>query len=142
MVETEQMSADGSGRNRKSLFGVQREVDIADRDVADLDVELQPLVEVTGKVTFDDGCVAGPVPVHLRGGGMMGIQEFSVVSAADGTFAFGTFHPSPLYLSVAAPGSSTVFLGGRDITRTGFDYPAPTPQPLRIVVHCATGAAQ
>jgi hypothetical protein len=142
MAETEQMSTDGSGRNRKSLFGMQREVEIGERDIADLDVELQPLADVTGKVTFDKGCTAGPVPVHLSGGGMMGVYQYSAVSGADGTFAFGTFPPSPLYLSVGAPGMSTVLLGDRDITKTGFDYPAPTPQPLRIVVHCATGGAQ
>jgi hypothetical protein len=141
MAETEQMSADGSGRNRKSLFGTQREVELGERDIADLDVELQPLTDVTGKVTFDQGCNTGPVPVHLSGGGMMGIQQYSAVSGADGTFAFGTFHPSPLSLSVGAPGMSTVFLGDRDITRTGFNYPAP-PQPLRIVVHCSAGRAQ
>jgi hypothetical protein len=142
MAETEQMSADGTGRNRKSLFGMQREVEIGERDIADLDVELQPLTDVTGKVTFDEGCAAGPVPVHLSGGGMMGIQQYSAVSGADGTFAFGTFHPSPLSLSVGAPGTSTVFLGDREITKTGFEYPAPAPEPLRIVVHCGTGGAQ
>jgi hypothetical protein len=142
MAEAEQMSTDGSGGNRKSLFGMQREVVIGERDIGDLDVELQPLTDVTGKVTFDEGCAAGPVPVHLSGGGMMGTQQYSAVSGADGTFAFGTFHPSPLFLSVGAPGTSTVFFGDRDITRTGFDYPAPTPQPLRIVVHCGTGGAQ
>jgi hypothetical protein len=142
MAETEQMSADGSGRNRKSLFGMQREVEIGERDSAGLDVELQPLTDVIGKVTFDEGCAAGPVPVHLTGGGMMGIQQYSALSGADGTFTFGTFHPSPLSLSVGAPGTSTVFLGDREITRTGFDYPAPTAQALRIVVHCATGGAR
>jgi len=142
MAETEQMSTDGSSGNRKSLFGMQREVEIGERDIANLDVELQVLTDVTGKVTFDEGCSTGPVPVHLTGGGMMGIQQYSAVSGADGTFAFGTFHPSPLSLSVGAPGPSTVFLGDREITKTGFDYPAPTPQPLRIVVHCATGGAQ
>jgi hypothetical protein len=142
MAETEQMSADGSGRNRQALFGMQREVELGERDIADLDVDLQPLADVTGKVTFDEGCASGPAPVHLSGGGMMGIQQYSAVSGPDGTFAFGTFHPSRLSLSVGSPGMSTVFLGDRDITKTGFDYPAPTPQPLRIVVHCATGAAQ
>jgi hypothetical protein len=142
MAETEQMSADGSGRNRKSVFGMQREVEIGERGMADLDVELQPLADVTGKVTFDEGCAAGPVPVHLTGGGMMGIQQYSAVSGADGSFAFGTFHPSPLSLSVGTPGTSTVFLGDREITKTGFDYPEPKPQQVRIVVHCAKGGAQ
>jgi hypothetical protein len=140
MAETEQMSADG--RNRKSLFGTQRQIEIGERDILDLDVELQPLADVTGKVIFDEGCNTGAVPVHLRGGGMMGLQEYSAVSGADGTFAFGTFHPSPLFISAGAPGTANVFLGDRDITKTGFDYPASSPQPLRIVVHCATGGAQ
>ncbi|HEX3744344.1 MAG TPA: carboxypeptidase-like regulatory domain-containing protein [Bryobacteraceae bacterium] len=142
MAETTQMSADGAGRDQKPVFGIQREVEIGERDLSGLDLELQPLAEVTGKVTFDAGCAAGPVPVHLRGGGMMGVQEDSVVSAADGSFAFAAFTPSSLFISAGAPGMATVFLGDIDITKTGFDYPSATPEPLRIVIHCAAGGGQ
>lgn len=140
VAQTRQMGADG--RLQKSIFGMSREVEIGYRDVTDLDLELQPLVEVTGKVTFAEGCSSGPVPVHLRGGGFFGIQEYSAVSTPDGSFAFGTFPPSPLFISAGPPGTATVFLGDRDITKTGFDYPAPAPQPLRIVLNCSTGGAQ
>ena len=143
MAETRQRAMRNGEYDQKPIFGTAlRQVEIGDRDIADLDLELQPLAEVTGKVTFSEGCAPGPVPVHLRGGGIMGVQQYSTVSGPDGTFAFGTFHPSPLFIGAAGPGTATVFLGDRDITKTGFDYPTPTPQPLRIVINCATGGAQ
>jgi hypothetical protein len=140
VAQTRQMRPNGD--DQKYLSGALREVEIGDRDITGLVIELQPLAEVTGKVAFAEGCPAAPVPVHLRGGGIMGVREYSAVSGPDGSFAFGTFPPSSLFISAGGSGTATVFLGDRDITKTGFDYPPPTPQPLRVVINCATGGAR
>ena len=126
----------------KYLFGASHTVEIGERDASNLDIELQPLPPITGTVTFADGCATRPIPVHLRGGGMMGIQTFSTLSAADGSFSFDAYHPSPMLISTGVGEAATIYQGDRDITRTGFDYPTPTPQAVRIVVRCATGGAQ
>jgi Carboxypeptidase regulatory-like domain len=140
MAETRQTSADG--RNAKYLFGALRTVDIGEREVSNLDLELQPLPPITGTVTLANGCATRAIPVHLQGGGIMGIQTFSTVSAADGSFSFAPFHPSPMSISVALDETATIYLGDRDITRGSFDYPTPTPQAVRIVVQCAAGGAR
>jgi len=142
MAETRQMSTGGAATNSKALFGTLREVVIGDRDVSDLDLQLQPLPEVTGKVTFGEGCAVAPVPVRLSTGYTFGLREYSTLSGPDGSFAFGTFTPGPLFIGAIAPGAAAVWLGDRDITRSGFDYPTPAPQELRIAIACASGGGQ
>jgi hypothetical protein len=142
VAETQQVSTDGMGRKSKVLFGTRRQVEIGGRDISDLDLQLQPLPEVTGRVTFADGCDAAPVRVLLTSSSIGGIQDYSALAGPDGAFAFSTFIPGSLVIGAAGPGSATVFLGDRDITRSGFDYPTPTPQELRVAINCASGGAQ
>jgi hypothetical protein len=142
VAETRQVSTDGMGRKSKVLFGARRQLEIGDRDISDLDLQLQPLPEVTGRVTFADGCAAAPVRVLLSSSSIGGIQDYSALAGPDGAFAFSTFLPGSLVISAAGPGPATVFLGDRDITKSGFDYPTPTPQELRVAISCASGGAQ
>jgi hypothetical protein len=146
-VVGETTSREGSGLKVKSLAGTYRQIEIGSREVTDLDLELQPLAEVTGKVSFPEGCPAAPVRVTIQSGSIMGVNQTYTTTGPDGAFAFGTFTPGPLSIIGAvfasAPGPATapaaVWLGDRDITKSGFDYPTPTPQALRIVMNCGAG---
>jgi hypothetical protein len=142
LAETLQMSTDVPARNAKVLFGTLRQVQIGERDISGLDLELQPLPEVTGRVTFADGCTAAPVGVDLQSMSVVAFTQHSAVIGPGGAFAFGTFAPGTLFISATGPGQASVFLGDRDITRSGFDYPTPAPQALRITMSCASGGAQ
>jgi hypothetical protein len=145
-VVGETTSRDGLGLKSKYLAGAYRQVEIGSRDVSDLDLELQPLAEVTGKVTFPEGCPAAPVRVTISGG-ISGYTETNTITGPDGAFTFSPLSPGPLRVTRAvltttpasAPSQAAVWLGDRDITKSAFDYPAANPPALRIVMNCGAG---
>jgi hypothetical protein len=139
---TSQMSADQTNPETKYLFAITREVELGERDLTDVDLQLQPLPKITGTVSFGEGCTAAPVPIQLTSGSLMGVWQYSTISAADGTFTFGTYPPGSVTISAGDRGKASVLLGDHEIPQGRLDYPMPSPEPLRIVILCTTGAAR
>ncbi|MEI9975996.1 MAG: carboxypeptidase-like regulatory domain-containing protein [Ignavibacteriota bacterium] len=140
MALTTQANSDRFDADRKRLFGTTREIEVGERDVADLDLQLQPLPPLTGTVVFGEGCAAAPVPIHLTSAGIVGYFQGSSLSTAEGTFAFDAYPPSSVTIGTTVPGKVAIFLGDREVPRGTFDY--PTTQPLRVAIKCSTGGSR
>jgi hypothetical protein len=125
------------------VFGLVRSIEVGDRDLEDVDLELQPLSELTGTVTFATGCTAEPVRIRVSGSNPVSHTHADVVSGTDGSFVLSGLTPGHLTISItpvqnAVPTgfSSAVRAGTRDLLKDGFDFPLQSNEPLQVTVNC------
>ena len=134
------------GGDAKIVLTAARLIEVADKDVEGLDIELQPSRDLLGVATFTEGCAQVPVRIEAHAFGPLASTVGSVVTGSDGKFVLSGFPPGhislnisaiPAALSAARPISAT--LGDRDVLQDGFDYPFAADAVLRIVMGCANG---
>ena len=139
--------------NRRNIFGVARQIEVGESDKAVLDLQLSVLPDISGTVTFANGC---PRSVVVLGGwdaaGNPAVPGQSDVNSADGSFTLRGLVPGHIFLNpmrrfdggVADFDThwTTVRLGDRDIKTTGFDYPPSGNEPLRIEIGCPSQRAE
>ena len=128
----------------KPLYGLAREVEVGDKDLPGVDLELRPLPELRGTVTFDEGCPAQPMRINLSGRHMFG-RIAEVVSGADGSFVIPDAGPGRYTVSAWAAGNSSygarvsgVALGDKAVSAEGFLYPSAGNEALNLRVGCGS----
>ena len=122
-----------------------RQVEIGEQDMDGLAVELAPLRDLTGTVTFGAGCRPAPVHIVAAGSNALGASQAAVAAGDDGSFTLSGLVPALHNLRVAIRPGYTVsaMLGERDAGKGGFFYPTAEGEQLRITVSCAqTGREQ
>jgi hypothetical protein len=144
-------SADPFGASHKEVLGLIRPVEIGESDIDDLDLELLPLGDLAGTVTFSQGCT--PAPLHITAvpiRGSIGVRSETTSDAA-GRFVLHSLptgrYVIALYQEIAhgalAVPSLSIQQGARDVQKDGFYAPSTGDEPLRIAVGCQNpGRAQ
>ncbi|HXN46518.1 MAG TPA: carboxypeptidase-like regulatory domain-containing protein [Bryobacteraceae bacterium] len=134
------------GADAKIVLTAARLIEVADKDVEGLDIELQPSRDLSGVATFTEGCAPVPVRIEAHAFGPLASTVGSVATGSDGKFVLSGFAPGHISLNISAiPGTSSAAnplsatLGDRDVLRDGFDYPFAADAVLRIVMGCANG---
>jgi hypothetical protein len=123
----------------KSILGTRAEITVTDRDVEGVQLEMEALSEIPGKVVFAEGCKS-PVVVNVSTVGPSVPREAGVTVAEDGTFVLTGLNPGHLtvhaYPSYFPPAKITVRLGDALLADSSFDYPLASPADLQISVAC------
>lgn len=127
----------------KPVLAALRQVDVGDQNVDGIEVDLEPLRDLPGTVTFARGCTPGPVKVFAEGGSLLGASRAEAAADADGQFVLSGLTPARHRLTVVAQPEGNVRrfpvsaqLGDRDALHDGFYYPVPNGETLRITVDC------
>jgi hypothetical protein len=95
---------------------VDLEVTVADHDVENMKIEMNPLPEIAGIVTFGEGCTPGPVRIMTFASGPSMGQTINATSDSDGKFVLTGLWPGRFSVKVLFGWSSpSVLLDGRDI---------------------------
>jgi hypothetical protein len=148
------------GGSQKPLFGAIKEVEVTDRGLEGLTVELQTLPDIAGTVVFNEGCPQTPLRIAVQGSSM-GMPISPVTPGADGKFVLSGLSPGRLWLNVsigavAGPGltGTVVAMAGRpaaiagkgwvesanfgdsDVLHNTFNYPPAKLDSLRIIMQC------
>ncbi len=126
------------------LYGILREVEVGSNDVTGLDLVLQPLPEIEGKVDFASGCAAVPVTLQVMPVGSSYISQRPLkVDSAGGRFTLRgvplglvRLWASPHYPPAQPYWVQAVTLDGRDIRNQDFETPLPTGASVKITVVC------
>ncbi|HJT86868.1 MAG TPA: carboxypeptidase-like regulatory domain-containing protein [Bryobacteraceae bacterium] len=132
------------GRPDKGSLGARRPIEIGNRNDDSLTVELVPLREVTGTVTFPQGCSA-PLHININAYSNLGASRADVPVGPDGAFTFGGLAPAHYTVGVLGPptiAATSARLGDREVLRDGFDYPPPPGETLKITVGCPSGRSR
>jgi hypothetical protein len=143
-AQTQDPQSDPLNANRKSLFGLVKDVEIGPQDMAGFDLTLQPTKALTGTVEFADGCPAAPADVRLEGPSPLTGIEQSTPVAADGAFVLPNIHAGRYQVVVSrVEARSDVFpvasatKGTRDVLKDGLESPWPDDDSLKIKVSCS-----
>lgn len=136
--------------DEKAVFGFTREIEVADRDMDGVDLTLQPVRDVSGTVTFGEGCRTTPmqitIPFSMRASWMHG--NIAVDTDADGRFVLHGLSSGRFTIQVIDPVTRVpatvkwIRLGERDVLKEGFEAPLTSDDPLRIEVDCARTRGQ
>lgn len=124
------------GQNQKGIFGVRRNIEVADLDLDKLDLEVQPLRDLTGTVTFKEGCRPTPIRLYATLNPRYSFGPNDVSSDLDGNFVLPGLIPGRITVSVNAPFVESVVFGKRDVLRKEFDLPSAGEDTLQITVSC------
>jgi hypothetical protein len=131
------------GPNQKGVFGLTKEVEIGQQDIAGFDLTLEPLKDLAGTVAFREGCAAAPVTVHLQGFNPLGGGSTQATTDSSGRFVLSGVPPGRFSLVVRSesnPGPlvvvSSAQRGGRDVLKDGLEGPVKGDDALNIVVDC------
>jgi hypothetical protein len=118
-------------------------IDVPDGGAEGLAVELQPLPDVRGVVSFAQGCAAVPVRVRGECHNTIGACRAETVSGSDGAFVLKGSAPGQMALTARGEAISdrrlallSAKLGDRDVLDSGFEYPFAGDAILRIVMGC------
>ena len=129
----------------KPLAGALQQVEVGDQDLAGLQVELQPLRDLAGTVTFAQGCPVVPVMVKVQGRNVMDASALTTSPGSDGAFTLRGLVPArhTVTVTVQSGYAATATIGSRDVLKDGLYYPAAEGETLNIAVACTgNGSAQ
>jgi hypothetical protein len=135
----------GPKKSGTPLAAALQQVEVGDQDMAGLQVDLQPLRDLAGTVTFAQGCPAVPVRVRVQGRNALGGSGLTTSPRPDGSFTLSGLVPARHTVTVTAPSgySATATMGSRDVLKDGLYYPAAEGETLNIAVGCTgIGSAQ
>jgi hypothetical protein len=131
--------------NQKPMFGLLREIEVGDRDMLGYDLQLEPLRDLAGQVTFGAGCQAAPLDISANGSSPVSGPPATVTTAADGTFVLTGLTTGKLHLNVSwrsqpgfPPRVSSIRLGKRDVLADGLEIPYLGNETLKIAIDCPT----
>ena len=129
----------GSG---KPIYGVKRRIEVR-TDLDSVDLEFTPIKDISGKVTFQEGCASRPLTINLTGASALGPGPSEVTTHDDGSFTLSGLMPGSHKLIVRdtkMPGRMTwiasAHLGNRDVMQDGFDVLEAGNDRLEIVAAC------
>ena len=128
---------------QKELSAARKDIEVPESGLDGITVEMEPLRELSGIVTFVQGCPLEAVGVQAYGFGTTVLQPSEAVSGVpDGRFVLSGLGPMRYHLSVRLNASSgqlflaSAKLGDIDVTQTGFDVPRSGDATLQILVNC------
>jgi hypothetical protein len=126
------------GGDQKPALGYTGQLDVGERGLDGLTVELQPLAEIAGTVVYEEGCKPAPVRITSQSTG----RQVEVTAGPDGKFVVSGLSPGRVWLNVytqfanAAGWPASVKLGDREVMNTYFDYPLAAAETLRVTMQC------
>jgi hypothetical protein len=126
--------------DRKTILGTRAEISVGDRDIESVQLEMEALPGIHGRVVFAEGCKA-PLQVGVRTVGPSVPREPRSTPAEDGTFELTSLNPGHLTVYVWPMGVplakiTQVRLGDAPLADSSFDYPLASPADLQISVGC------
>jgi hypothetical protein len=137
-------STDPFGANPKELFGLIRPIEVGDRDVDNFDLTLAPLRDISGTVTYREGCAPAPLQITALHRGPLGWRQSEAISDANGKFVLRGLSTGRYNLSILAeagpgrimPPVISIRHGARDVLKDGFESPYAGDEPIGITVGC------
>jgi hypothetical protein len=144
MALSRDASSDPFGGNQKELFGLIRPIEVGDGDVDNFDLTLALLRDISGTVTYRQGCTPAPLHITAQNRGPLGWRQPEAISDADGKFVLHGLSTGRYNLSLSAdagPGQITppvisIRHGARDVLKDGFESPYAGDEPISITVGC------
>jgi len=134
MALTRDATSDPFGHNQKMLYGLQRPIEVGDRDIDGLDLALAPLRDVPGEVIFREGCPIFLVRIRVVDDSRLAWGRPEVMT--NGKFVLTGLTVGRATLNVEAPVVDSVRLGDRDVQKDGLVLPDVASEPLRITIGC------
>ncbi len=137
---TRETPAGSSARDKvKVIFGARSEVTVSDHGLDGVQVEMKPMPDIQGRITYAEGCTPTPalIGVYTQGPNLsVGSGEY--VPNVDGTFVMTNLTPARLMLNVRAGANRlhSARFGDTDVLTDGFDYPPASPAELQITMSC------
>jgi hypothetical protein len=125
-----------------------RPIEVGDGDVDNFDLTLAPLRDISGTVTYREGCT--PAPLHMTAQlttqhwGPLSWRQPEATSDAEGKFLLHGLSTGRYNLSIfadAGPGRImppviSIRHGARDVLKDGFESPCAGDEPISITVGC------
>jgi hypothetical protein len=138
--------------NQDILMSAVRQVQMGDQDVDDLSIDLRPPSDLSGSVSMTGRCPAETGRLMLSQLNYPHAQ-IRVESKTDGRFTITGLEPGYYRLEampgntekstrVIAPQPITVQLGGRNVTKDGFEFPLTHDDPLSVTINCPSIGSQ
>lgn len=138
---TYRSSTNWFGGMPKAEFGLTRDIEVGENDMLGVDLTLQPSRDLSGLVTFHEGCK--PFPVEIRVSSLVGAVSAEARPGPDGKFVLSGMSPgrSRVYImNPSSPGmvvpTEWVRLGERDVQKNGIDVPYTGNETLSVGVEC------
>jgi hypothetical protein len=128
--------------HRKAVYGLTKQIEVGERGLAGLTLELQPIQDLAGEVVFSGSCTPRPTQVSVRGFMPWGpTSESQAITEADGKFVLTGLFPGMLRVTATPVGTAAGFsgsmkLGDREVSSIPFEYPIAAPENLRITMEC------
>jgi hypothetical protein len=125
----------------KVILAGGRHIEVEDKDLRGLEVQLRPPQALPGTVTFQKGCTPVPLRVSASGFSRLGYWDSEAMAAADGKFVLTGLVPGLDDLDVRPVGGGrakavSAVLGGRDVLQNRLEFPFPEGSTLQIVMGC------
>jgi hypothetical protein len=137
-------------RSRGATYSALRRVNVGDRGVDDLILEVRPGVDIRGLIRVKDvddfkftEMIAGLYPDGMPGGRMFGPPQ-PVSVAADGTFTITNTAPSQYVFGLRGLPAGfyieSVRLGGEEALEAGADLTSGAAPPIEVVISPKAGS--
>ena len=144
MAVSRETSTGPFGGNQKEVFGLIRPIEVGDGHIDNFDLMLAPLRDISGTVTYRQGCTPAPLHITAQNRGPLGWRQPEAISDADGKFVLHGLSTGRYNLSISAdagPGQITppvisIRHGARDVLKDGFESPYAGDEPISITVGC------
>jgi hypothetical protein len=134
----------------RKLMAGRRTFEASDKDLDDVEIPMQALVDLQGAVVFEKNCPAVPISIvpEVQPGGLRRFAKFDpqVAGAASGAFTLPGLVPGKYTLTIRPqpPGATagnrysvaSAKLGDRDVLQDGFEIDGQPAGALRVVMAC------
>jgi len=124
----------------------RRTFELSDKDLDNLEIPMQPLLDLHGAVAFAKNCPAAPVSVQAEATPAFVKFDPRVADAATGAFTLPSLFPARYALTIRPQPPRTAAklrysvasaqLGGQDVLKDGFELDGPPAGTLRISITC------
>jgi hypothetical protein len=141
-----------SGGRPAPIQGVFRRVEVGAGGLGPVDLELKPLNEIAGSITFAEGCPRTGLWISASDeAGVLSSSTDVKVPAGETMFTLTGMGPGRVMLTVMPAGEGgsqarveSIRLGDQEVSKGGFDYPTNGTPALQIRMGCSPqgGTAQ
>lgn len=132
--------------NPRTLLAGRRVVEVRDKDVDGVEIAMQPPVDISGTVVFDEDCPVVPVSIRPEVSSRLISRTPQVTAEATGTFTLHSLIPGKYTLTIRPQPSDTAAnyrysvvsakLGDREVLQSGFELTGQPAGALRISIAC------